>query len=118
MRYAVLALGVIVTLMIQPFAFGAVATSPKGQFASGVDLHEIECKEGFELVFKAIKWSPACVKLSSVEKLISLGWAANHDAQHHKLMESEKMATKDKTNDDEKKSYKIELKESMDMSGN
>jgi hypothetical protein len=114
-KYSLLAFMIVASLMIQPLAFGATPSSPKGQYATGTDLHEIECKEGYELIFKAKKWSPACVKESSVERLISLGWAANHDAQHQKMMESEKMAAEKPV--EEQKSFKIELEESMDMSG-
>ena len=98
-KYSLLVFVIVASLMIQPMAFGATSSSPKGQYAAGTDLHEIECKGGYELIFKAKSWSPACVKASSVERLISLGWAANHDAQHQKMMESEKMADpKDKAN--------------------
>lgn len=114
-KYSLIAFVIIGSLMVQPLAFGATSSSPKGQYASGADLHEIECKQGYDLVFKAKSWSPACVKTSSVERLISLGWAANHDAQHKKMMESEKMAAEKPK--EEEKSFKIELEESMDMSG-
>jgi len=62
--------------------------SPRKQMALGVDLHEIQCKTSYELVFKATDWSPACVMPSSVERLIQMGWAADHDTKHNKMMES------------------------------
>lgn len=117
-------------LLVQPIAFGAFTNSPKAQLESGVDLHAIKCNDGFSLVLKAKDWSPACVKSSNVERLISLGWAANHDAQHQKMMESEKMAAEKKANEPEptvdepetkttdKVNHVINLTESMEMAGN
>ena len=63
-------------------------SSPKKQLMSGVDVHEIQCKEGHDLILKASDWSPACCKSSSVEKLIQRGWAADHDTKHDKMMDS------------------------------
>ena len=62
--------------------------SPKKQTMSGADVHEIQCKEGFELILKVGDWSPACCKSSSVDKLIERGWAADHDTTHNIMMES------------------------------
>jgi hypothetical protein len=39
------------------------------------DPHEIVCKPGLELIFKAIDDSPACVKPTSIPKLKERGWA-------------------------------------------
>ena len=50
--------------------------SPRAQISLGVPLDEISCKEGLHLVFKLRDNSPACVKPSSVEKLIERGWAS------------------------------------------
>ena len=60
----------------------------KKQAMMGVDIHEMQCREGYELVLKASDWSPACCKSSSVEKLIQRGWASDHDMKHDKMMES------------------------------
>lgn len=49
--------------------------SPLKQFSEGIDPTQVLCKEGFELVFKSTNFQPACVKPSSVEKLIQRGWA-------------------------------------------
>ena len=62
--------------------------SPKKQTMSGIDIHKIECKEGYDLILKASDWSPACCKSSSVDKLIERGWAADHDTTHDMMMES------------------------------
>ena len=62
--------------------------SPKKQTMSGADVHQIQCKEGFELILKIGDWSPACCKSSSVDKLIERGWAVDHDTTHDIMMES------------------------------
>ena len=62
--------------------------SPKKQAMSGIDVHKIQCKEGFALILKASDWSPACCKSSSVDKLIERGWASDHDTTHDMMMES------------------------------
>ena len=62
--------------------------APKKQLMSGVDVHEIQCNDGYDLVLKATDWSPACCKSSSVDQLIQRGWAADHDIMHDRMMES------------------------------
>jgi hypothetical protein len=47
---------------------------PLKQIQGGVELHNVTCKSGFELVFKP-NGNPACVYLSSVEKLAQRGWS-------------------------------------------
>ena len=61
---------------------GDSSLSPKAQMKSGIDPHMVQCKKGFELIFKDKVWSPACVKPSSVERLIEIGWASKHDPSH------------------------------------
>ncbi len=48
--------------------------SPRAQIKLGIATNEISCKTGFELILKSSDDSPACVKLSSVDKLIERGW--------------------------------------------
>ena len=48
---------------------------PLKQYKMGSDIQDIECKSYLTLVFKDISKTPACVKPSSVEKLIERGWA-------------------------------------------
>lgn len=55
---------------------------------SGIDMHEIQCIDGYDLVLKTTDWSPACCKSSSVDQLIQRGWASDHDIMHDKMMES------------------------------
>ncbi len=48
--------------------------APLKQMKSGVAPADVTCKDGLELIFKATDGSAACVKPSSVEKLIQIGW--------------------------------------------
>jgi hypothetical protein len=48
--------------------------SPLQQTKSGVSASDVICKEGLELIFKSTDNSPACVRSTSVEKLIQIGW--------------------------------------------
>jgi YVTN family beta-propeller protein len=56
--------------------------SPLKQFFSGMDPHEIKCKNGLSLIFKNSNFNPACVKPSSIQKLIDWGWAMDHAPEH------------------------------------
>lgn len=47
--------------------------SPLKQIESGIVPENVVCKEGLELVFK-LNGQPACVKTTSVQKLIAWGW--------------------------------------------
>jgi len=48
--------------------------SPLKQIKEGIVPENIVCKEGLGLVFK-LNGQPACVKTTSIEKLIAWGWA-------------------------------------------
>jgi len=48
--------------------------SPRAQVRDGIESNEVVCKEGFNLLLKKSDGSPACVKESTVEKLIERGW--------------------------------------------
>jgi len=48
--------------------------TPKQQINVGILPSEVQCKAGLELIFKSTDGSPACVKPSSVEKLIERSW--------------------------------------------
>lgn len=48
---------------------------PLKQFKSGIATKDVKCRNEFQLVMKLTDESPACVKPSSVQKLVSLGWA-------------------------------------------
>jgi hypothetical protein len=47
---------------------------PLKQFKSGIKAENIICKEGLTLIFKSTNGFPACVKSSSVSKLLMRGW--------------------------------------------
>ena len=47
--------------------------APLKQINEGVEAEDIQCKSALELIFKQ-SGEPACVKASSVQKLISWGW--------------------------------------------
>lgn len=49
--------------------------SPLKQIQEGTDPTNVTCTEGLELVLKLSNGQPACIKPSSVEKLIQRGWA-------------------------------------------
>jgi len=49
--------------------------APLKQIRDGVDPTNVTCTEGLELVIKKSNGSPACLKPSSVAKLIERGWA-------------------------------------------
>jgi hypothetical protein len=65
--------------------------SPRAQMKMGVDIHQIQCKAGHELVFKSTNWSPACVKSSSVAQLVEIGWASNHIPSEDEIMKKDSM---------------------------
>jgi YVTN family beta-propeller protein len=62
--------------------------SPLKQFSSGIDPHNVECKDGFSLVLKKSNFNPACVKISSVQKLIERGWASEYSPEHKMEMKN------------------------------
>lgn len=48
---------------------------PLKQILLGISPNEIVCRENFQLVFKTLNDSPACVKPKTAEKLIERDWA-------------------------------------------
>ena len=50
-------------------------TDPLKQFKSGVATKDVKCRNEFQLVIKLAYDSPACVKPSSVQKVVGWGWA-------------------------------------------
>jgi len=48
---------------------------PLQQLKAGISANDIVCKQGFELVVKSKNNSPVCIKPSSVQKLVTWGWA-------------------------------------------
>jgi hypothetical protein len=112
--------------------------SPLKQMLAGTEPHEIKCKTGQKLVFKASNWRPACINESSFDVLAARGWVASHDPSHEDLMkmqdeykadvdaegqaeeemENETVEDSKETEDEEKtqpRNYSVELKESIDI---
>ena len=52
--------------------------SPLKQHEMGVGFHDIQCRDGLELVGKIPYAHPKCVKPESVEKLVMRGWATTN----------------------------------------
>ncbi|HSB57649.1 MAG TPA: hypothetical protein VLD38_07565, partial [Nitrosopumilaceae archaeon] len=59
---------------IKPFQL-----SPLKQFKSGTDPYFVTCREKLELIIKSRDNSPACVKPTSLERLLKQGWIYAHD---------------------------------------
>lgn len=55
--------------------FGSDYVLPPKHQARFIDIDDMSCKEGFELVLKSITKEPSCIKSSSAEKLLERGWA-------------------------------------------
>jgi len=49
-------------------------SSPLKQIKETLDFKQIKCKEGLQLIIKSSNGNPACVKKSSIEKLLSRKW--------------------------------------------
>ncbi len=58
----------------------ATVSSPLEQLRSGIAASNIQCRQDLELIFKATDNSPACVKPSTVTKLVVWGWAKPIDS--------------------------------------
>ena len=61
--------------------------TPLKQFKFGITLDKITCKVGYELIIKAETWYPACVKPTTAERLIEIGWALNK-IQHTEMIQN------------------------------
>jgi len=71
----------------------AKISSPLKQINDGIEPTKVTCTEGLELVLKSSSGYPACVKPSSVTKLIERGWAVHvlPDVKPEKIQNSEIM---------------------------
>lgn len=54
-------------------------TSPLRQIASGVSPKDVKCRQDLTLIFRAEDNFPACVKPSSIERLLKQGWVNAYD---------------------------------------
>lgn len=60
------------------YSYGiAYSPPPLKQIQDGTEPSDVTCAEGLELVMKFSNGLPACLKPSSVEKLIERGWAVH-----------------------------------------
>ena len=80
MHYTVLLVVFAITIFslsqLDYTAFGiAYFPPPLKQISDGVDPVNVTCTEGLEIVLKKSNGNPACLKPSSVAKLIERGWA-------------------------------------------
>jgi len=48
---------------------------PLIQFKNGIAAKDVECKTGYELIFKDLNGYPACVSPDGKDRLVSIGWA-------------------------------------------
>lgn len=94
-------------------------SSPLQQMTAGVDPHEIQCKTGQKLVFKASNWRPSCVNESSFDILVARGWASSHDPSHDELtkMVDDYMVAHPEEIEEEETQDEIEIEEGMDVEG-
>jgi len=58
---------------------GDSSLSPLKQVQLGTLPQNVSCKDGLELVIKASNEMPACVKTTSVQRLITIGWAQDNN---------------------------------------
>ena len=66
----------ILTVQVYDNTYGmAYFPPPLKQIQDGTDHSDVTCTEGLELIMKVSNGQPACIKPSSVEKLIERGWA-------------------------------------------
>ena len=78
--------------------FDTSAISPRAQMLAGLSASQVMCKEGLNLVFKTTNGSPACVKPSTVYKLIETGWISMKSAfAQEPEPETEQVSSKPKT---------------------
>ena len=75
---------------------------PLKQIQEGVEPTNVTCTEGLELVLKLSNGQPACIKPSSVEKLIQRGWAIHilpdYENNNNNSMLNDSPSTKENNN--------------------
>lgn len=82
--------------------------SPLKQYKAGINLKDIKCEEGLQLIIKSKDLSPACVKPSTANKLVTLGWGKLESTSIEDL---EQTSIKTVTLDDNEKSVSIKKDE-------
>jgi len=72
--------------------------SPRAQMLAGLPASQVACKEGLNLVIKGVDGSPACVKASTVYKLIESSWISMESAfAQEPELETEQVSSQPKT---------------------
>ncbi len=72
--------------------------TPRAQMLAGLSASQVMCKEGLNLVIKAENGSPACVKASTVYKLIERSWISMGSAfAQEPELETEQVSSEPKT---------------------
>ncbi len=54
--------------------------TPRAQMLAGLSANQVMCKDGLNLVIKSADGSPACIKASTVHKLIERSWISMDSA--------------------------------------
>ena len=80
---------------------------PLKQFRAGVNPNEIVCKKNLELILKIQNNSPACVKPSTVDKLVLHGWVKSSDSME------EEASPRTVTLEDSGKSIKLKMGQNL-----
>ncbi len=76
--------GMLFSFSVSPSSTISPATtllSPLEQFKSGVATDNVVCREGLQLLVKNMDGSPACVKPTSVSRLVAQGWTIGKKLQ-------------------------------------
>ncbi len=72
--------------------------TPRAQMLAGLSANQVMCKEGLNLVIKSVDGSPACVKASTVYKLIERSWISMESAfAQEPELETEQVQSEPKT---------------------
>ena len=74
-------------------AEGGSIPSPLAQFGSGISAEDIVCKKDLRLIIKMNNGHPACVKESTIEKLLQSGWASKTISLKSQLDDQAKSGT-------------------------
>ena len=71
-----LSLALLISSLDYAFAEEVLGT-PLQQIKKGISPHDVKCKDGLELIFKATDGLPACVTIFTKDRLVHIGWAEN-----------------------------------------
>jgi len=77
-RKVVLAFVMSLAMLVSSLNYASaedILGTPLQQIKRGISPQDIKCKDGLELIFKALDGSPACVTIFTKDKLVNRGWA-------------------------------------------